>query len=665
MPFEALRRSSADSSSRSGSGSTNPNYNSTSESMGLQQPQSPQQQRDAVVLQGITPVDVEAQPRAFQPNLDLEGTPNATLTGVKKKMVTEWRRFDKILISVGIFFINFITALDSSATATVQPRVLSDFNAMTRAGVISTVTYLLIAGVRPLFAKISDVFGHLQALSLSMFLHTLGFLICALAHSFSALFGGTVISVLGQAGYGTLVAIIIADILPIHLRASVTAYVSVPNVTNYYLGVEVGNGLYTKWHWVYGILCILAVVCSIPAIFSLFRLDRRARSILRDLAATETTKEKRPLLQRFLGVLMELDIPGLILLCGGFIAILAPLGMQNNITYGWGSAQVIAPLVIGVVALIFFVFYEYKLATYPVVPFRLFRIRTFTCAILAATLFYFTNNVSLFYFNPYIQVTRETTSRTAMLLQLGTVGYNVGMFLGGWAMQFSRRYRRWAWIGWGMWLIAVCLMIRTRSGSATTNAEIAVVQAILGIGSGVVIGCVGIGVQASVSKVDLSIAITLYGMVAYIGGVIGEGTSTTIWVNVLPSKLKGRMDPSVDIYSAINNITYFFELEKDQRVIVQDGYVKTQKILTICGICGMLLAGVAMLGLAPYQLTTDDKGDIITDDTGKHTSVVTSDARDIDDDSGASSSSRPKQTAGIIARLRPGQLAQRLLGSKT
>ncbi|KAJ1830052.1 hypothetical protein LPJ63_005174 [Coemansia sp. RSA 2711] len=557
------------------------------------------------------------------------GTANATLTGVKKKLVTDWRLTDKILIVAGIFFINFITALDSSATATVQPRVLSDYNAMTRAGVISTVTYLLIAGIRPVFAKISDVFGHLQALVLSTSLHTLGFLICALAQNFSAnfsaVFGGTVVSVLGQAGYSTLVAILIADILPIHLRASVTAYVSIPNVTNYYLGVEVGNGLYDKWHWVYGLLCILAVVCSLPAMFSLFRLDKRARKILREIGTAEGSSagaERKSHVRRFFGVLMELDIPGLLLICGGFISILAPLGMQLNTTYGWGSARVIAPLVIGVVALLFFVYYECKLATFPVVPFRLFKNRTFTCAIVAAIFFYFTSNVSLFYFNPYIQVTREASARTAMLLQLGTTGYYVGLFLGGWAMQFSKRYRRWAWLGWALWLIGVCLMIRSRGGSDTTNAEIAVVQAVLGIGSGIVIGCVGIGVQASVSKVDLATAITLYGMVAYIGGVLGEGTSTTIWVNVLPTKLEGRMAPDVDIFSAINNITYFFELPKDQRVIVQDGYIRTQKILTICGICSMLIAGIAMIGLAPFDLSSADSNDA---------------DKDMDDDSSAGS----------------------------
>ncbi|KAJ2869205.1 hypothetical protein GGI22_000396 [Coemansia erecta] len=581
---------------------------------------------------------------------------DTTMTGVKKKLVTEWSRFDKILIATGMFFINFVTAMDSSATTTIQPRVLSDFNAMTKSGLIGTVTYLLIAGIRPIFAKITDVFGHLQAILLAMCLHTLGFLICALARNFSAVFGGTVISVLGQAGYSTLVAILIADIIPLHLRASVTAYVSIPNVTNYYLGVEVGSGLLNKWHWVYGILTILAVVCSLPAIYSLFRLDKRARKILREIDESEGTapaasrRSVRGWMRSLRNATIELDIPGLVLLCGGFIAILAPLGMQLNIAYGWGSARVIAPLCIGVVALAFFVYYECYIAEFPVVPFRLFKARTFTSAIVAATFFYFTSNVSLFYFSPFIQVTREVSAHTAMLLQLGTTGYYVGLFVGGWAMQFSKRYRRWSWLGWAMWLIAVCLMIRSRSGAGTTNAEIAVVQTLYGVGSGILIGCVGIGVQASVAKVDLPIAVTLYGMVAYIGGVLGEGTCTTIWVNVLPAKIRDRLEPSVDMYSAINNITYYFELPKDQRVIIQDGYVRTQKILTICGICSMLIAGIAMLGLAPYDLgRRQHSEDEVDGGSEAHHQIAAESVVVDDDDDDNNSTSKAKARARVIA----------------
>ncbi|KAJ2159063.1 hypothetical protein GGF46_003300 [Coemansia sp. RSA 552] len=484
-----------------------------------------------------------------------ETTEHIALAGVRKKHATEWRRIDRILISVGMFFIQFTAAMDQSATTTIQPKVLSDFNAMTRAGTISVVMYLMVASLRPIYAKVSDVYGHVYALGLAMVFHVLGSLVSALASTFSAIFAGTVFAGLGQAGYGTLVAIIIADILPINLRASVTAYVSVPYISNYYLGVELANGLYSNWHWVYGILCILAVVCTAPAFISLLRVERRARRALRNT----NDIPKRPLRARFLTVLEEMDILGLLLICGGFVSILAPLGMQLNTKYGWASAQVIAPLFIGVGGLALFVYYEHRIATYPVVPFRLFKVRTFTCAILTSTFFFFTLNVSLFFFNPYVQVTQEVSARTAMLLQLGTVGFYIGLFAGGWAMQISQRYRRWTWVGWAMCMLAVGLMLHARGSGGSKKAEIAVVQALFGISGGIVVGCAGIGAQAAVDKADLTIAVTLYSMAEYVGGVLGEGVSTTIWVNLLPTMIEDRLDPSVDVFSAINNITYYFD----------------------------------------------------------------------------------------------------------
>ncbi|KAJ2556886.1 hypothetical protein EV175_001700 [Coemansia sp. RSA 1933] len=121
-----------------------------------------------------------------------------------------------------------------------------------------------------------------------------------------------------------LVAILIAEIIPLHLRTCITAYISVPNVINNCLGFAIGSGLLNKWHWIYGILTILAVVCSLLEIYSLFRLDKRARKILHEIEETEgiTSGSARCLRD----VAIEIDIPGLVLICGGFVAILEPLG---------------------------------------------------------------------------------------------------------------------------------------------------------------------------------------------------------------------------------------------------------------------------------------------------------------------------------------------------
>ncbi|KAJ2845433.1 hypothetical protein IWW36_004783 [Coemansia brasiliensis] len=550
-----------------------------------------------IAMLGLAPYDLSAKTEEEEEQSDdSEATTKPNATSKLAKLFGKDQsipKITKVLVVVGLFFINFVTALAISSLAAILPRVLSDFNAMTKIGAINIAQYLLSACVRPVFAKVSFAFGALHALVLSILLHTLGTFVCALGNSFGAVFAGTVMLGLAHAGFGTLVAIIVADILPLYLRASVTAYVSVPFVANYYLGVVVADRLYNQWHWVYGILCILGVACSLPALFSMVRLYKNT---------TSSTDNKPPLAKQLLLAALELDLAGLLMLSSGLAATLAPLGLQLNSKYGWKSAAVIAPIVSGSVVLCMFIIYELYKAPFPVVPLRLLKVRTFACAILAALLFFFTFNVSLFFFTPFIQVTRNVSAQTAMWLQQGTTGYYIGLFAGGWAMQKSKRYRRWAWLGWCLCLLAICLMLRSKSGAG--NAEVAIVQAVLGIGGGIVVGCSGIGIQASVAEPDLPMAITLYSMVEYVGGVLGEAVSTSIWVNILPTKL--YLDPSIDIQQVINNITYYMAIPNDQQAIVQGGYIDTQRLLTICGICSMSLAAVAILGLAPHSLNTTD-----------------------------------------------------------
>ncbi|KAJ1946692.1 hypothetical protein GGF37_001012 [Kickxella alabastrina] len=114
-----------------------------------------------------------------------------------------------------------------------------------------------------------------------------------------------------------------------------------------------------------------------PEFYSLYFLDKRAHVTLRTMESS-TVIEKKSMLKHFSNAIIEMDVPGLVVICGRIIVILAPLGMQLNITYGWGSPYAIAPLAIGVVALAFFVYYESHLATSPVVPFKLFKSRNFS-----------------------------------------------------------------------------------------------------------------------------------------------------------------------------------------------------------------------------------------------------------------------------------------------
>ncbi|KAJ2772679.1 hypothetical protein IWQ56_001273 [Coemansia nantahalensis] len=509
------------------------------------------------------------------------------------------RRRDVMVVVAGVFLMTFITALDSSATMAIQPQVLSDFGAMARGGAVSVVTLLLQGGARLGFTQAAVYFGYPAAGAGALALHTAGFLACAAAHSFAALFAGTIVWGLGMTGFATLAAIAVADTLPLHLRGSVAAYASLPSILNYFLGVELGGRLVRRWRWVYGALCIVAVACAAPIALALRRVVRRAPWKSGD---ADRAGPRRPWPRRLGRVLLEVDAPGLALITGGLLALLAPIGLQANAAHGWASAAMIAPLVTGAVTLAAAWYYEARVARWPAVPGRLLRVRTMACAVAAATLFYYALGVTLLYYNTYLQTAGGLSAHTAMLLEQGTSGVSVGLLAAGWAMQWSRRYRRWAGAGWALALLAAGLMTHSRGAAQSSKAEVVVVQLLFGTGAGLVVGSLGVGVQAAVAGADVPIAISLFAMSEYVGCVLGQGTATAIWMNVLPARLASRLPSDVDVQRAINNLTYYQALPSAQQTVVNDAYTHTQLLLTVCGICAITLAGAAMLGLEPLGL---------------------------------------------------------------
>jgi MFS family permease len=91
----------------------------------------------------------------------------------------------------------------------------------------------------------------------------------------------------------------------------------------------------------------------------------------------------------------ELDIGGIILLSAAFSLILIPLTIASKVSDGWRSGRVIAMLVIGVVCLFTFPFWESlkKLAPRPLIHLFLFKSRTF-CAGATVGFFYFCKQFS-------------------------------------------------------------------------------------------------------------------------------------------------------------------------------------------------------------------------------------------------------------------------------
>jgi EmrB/QacA subfamily drug resistance transporter len=95
------------------------------------------------------------------------------------------------------------------------------------------------------------------------------------------------------------------------------------------------------------------------------------------------------------------DVAGALLVTLGLVAV--TFGIVRTETFGWGSAQVLAPIAAGVLLLGLFLFVEARVARVPLVPLSIFRLPTLRAANLIIVLLYSALFSMWFFLTLYLQ----------------------------------------------------------------------------------------------------------------------------------------------------------------------------------------------------------------------------------------------------------------------
>jgi SIT family siderophore-iron:H+ symporter-like MFS transporter len=135
---------------------------------------------------------------------------------------------------------------------------------------------------------------------------------------------------------------------------------------------------------------IIYPVCAMPLIVALFIASSRAKKA-GALANYQSAFQRDGMGKTFVALFWQLDVPGIILMIAMFALILVPFTIAGGVSETWGTAHVIAPLVIGICLIPVFVLYERR-APHPLVPFHLLKDRSVWAALGVAT---FTLSLSL------------------------------------------------------------------------------------------------------------------------------------------------------------------------------------------------------------------------------------------------------------------------------
>lgn len=113
---------------------------------------------------------------------------------------------------------------------------------------------------------------------------------------------------------------------------------------------------------------IIYPVCALPLITVLFIVHRRAKAS-GQLESYKSSMEMIGGRRLAVELFWHLDVIGIILLIAMLACILVPFTLAGGVTAQWKTAKVIAPLVIGILLIPVWAYWE-KTCKHPMLPFR-------------------------------------------------------------------------------------------------------------------------------------------------------------------------------------------------------------------------------------------------------------------------------------------------------
>lgn len=214
------------------------------------------------------------------------------------------------------------------------------------------------------------------------------------------------------------------------------------------------------------------------------------------------------------------------------LVLVASLGGS---TWGWGSAQIIGLAVLGVVLAVAFVAVEQRAAE-PVLPLKLFRIRTFTLSAVISFIVGFAMFGAMTYLPTFLQVVQGVSPTMSGVHMLPMVfGLLISSTVSGQIVSRTGRWKVFPIAGTAVTAIGLLLLHQLDENSST--GEMSSYFFVFGLGLGLVMQVLVLIVQNAVSYEDLGVATSGATFFRSIGASFGVAIFGTVFASRLGDKL--------------------------------------------------------------------------------------------------------------------------------
>ncbi|KAJ7485019.1 iron permease [Mycena galericulata] len=495
-----------------------------------------------------------------------------------------WLTFSAVIVTI------FLSALDLTAVATALPTITDKLHGGNLFVWVGSAYALSSTAILPLSGRLADIFGRRPLMLSSIFFFALGSALAGSAQNMHMMIAARTIQGVGGGGIINLCEIIVSDLVPLSERGIYQGILGLTWSFASGIGPPIGGALAsTQWRWLFYLNLPLSGIAFV--LVSIFLRVRTPPGSMREKLA------------RVDWIGNGIGISGI---------TLAILGLTwAGSSYPWGSAHVLAPLIIGLVLIIAFMLYELRMPheLEPTVPYDILSNRNSLSGYLS-TFFHGITSISIIYYLPvYFQACFDATPIRSGVDMLATA-LVVAPFalIAGILVQVLNRYMPSNIAGWVLTIIGFGLLSLLTADS--TVGQWVGYQFVAAAGTGMIFAATVFPILAPLSVARTAAALGFFAFCRAFAQTWGLTIASTILQNELaknlPVAFTSQFAAGFEIaYAAIPTIHALPEPLKSE---VRAAFADSMRVVwrTMIGISGAGLLTCVLLTEVPMVQHTDE-----------------------------------------------------------
>jgi EmrB/QacA subfamily drug resistance transporter len=419
-----------------------------------------------------------------------------------------------LLVTIGIMLGLFLGALDQTIVGTALPRIVADLQGLDYYAWVVTAYLVTSTTMTPISGKLGDLFGRKPLLLAGMIGFILASALCGQAQNMLELVLFRGVQGIFAGVLMTSVFASVADLYPLERRGRIQGVLGGMFGLASVVGPTIGGYLTDNinWRWVFYVNVPVGILALAFVFFTMPRTTHTA-------------------------TWRDIDFPGAGLLTAGLVPLLVAFSITRD--HSWGSVEVLGLLAVAVVMLVAFYIAERR-TDHPIVPFELFKNRTFAVSVGVGFL------VAVGFFGAivyvpliYQGVLGIAATSSGLLITPMMVGLIVGSVLTGQLMLRIKYYR---FIGTvGIAIIAFGIYLMSQISPTTDEVEVVRDLVLVGLGVGTTFPLYLNASQAAVAPRFIGVVTSQIQFFRQIGATIGVAILGAILSQRLPVYIQERI----------------------------------------------------------------------------------------------------------------------------